>query len=239
MKKLFLLLVLLGFDLSASLAQSDFQKEFEASRQLFINNPYKYLQTECTPDFQYITSNGVIVSLVQLTKSFENKKVLRRDFTDLTFRALGKVMIVTGGLAHKYLVQTDNSIIDYGKEAITYTYISHEGQWKLASAHHSAAIPSFTEDIFKELTLRYEQNPIAFLSNDCTKDFASVEANGELGDIELMKAMFKNFRCEKEEFDKLQIRQLGSTAFATGHLIAYFKKMDGSTFIQKNAFTHY
>jgi ketosteroid isomerase-like protein len=239
MKHIVSFFALLFVTVQVSFAQSDFQKEFEASRQRFIDNPYKWFQTDCTPDFQYITSNGVIVSLEQLTKQFVAKKVLRRDFTDLTFRSLGNVMIVTGSLAHKYLQQTDSSIIDYGKEAVTHTYMSDNGRWKLASAHHSVGIPAFTEATFKDLTGRYEQDPIAFFANDCTKNFASVGANGESVGIEQMKAMFKNFRCEKEEFDKLQIRQYGNLGVATGHLTAYFKKTDGGTFNQKNAFTHY
>lgn len=239
MKKIISSFTLFFLSLTFSFGQSDFQKEFESSRQRFIDNPYQWFLTECTSNFQYITTVGNIVSLEQLSKQFIDKKVLQRDFTDLTYRQIENTVIVTGYLTHKYSQISNGLITDYGKEVITYTYINDKGKWKLASAHHSLNITPFTEAIFKELMGEYEIDPIVFFTKNCTKDFFSVGTLGELKDLDGIKEIFRTLKCEKEEFKHIKIRQYKNFAIVTGHLSAHFKKTDGTSFVQNNGFTHY
>lgn len=117
-----------------------FKTYFEESRLRFIENPVKFLDGECTADFQYITAKGGITGLKPLREIFIPKKVLQREMTDLVFRAYGdEIMVVTGKMTHKYQNIDTKAQIDYGTETITYTYAKDKSGWKLASAHHSKA----------------------------------------------------------------------------------------------------
>lgn len=114
-----------------------FKTYFETSRLAFLANPVKFFDEECTPDFQYVTSKGSIVSLPIIRNSFLPKKVLQRDITQLVCKLYGTTMMVTAQMTHKYQNTQDNVLTDYGTETVTYMYVKTANGWKLASAHHS------------------------------------------------------------------------------------------------------
>lgn len=115
-----------------------FKTYFDATKLSFIENPVKFFDEECLPDFQYITSKGVVVALKPLRDSFVSKKVLQREITEAVFRPYGTTtMMVTAKMTHRYINTKDNQLTDYGTEIISYMYVKNTKGWKLASSHHS------------------------------------------------------------------------------------------------------
>ena len=132
----------------------------------WIENPSKSMDESYLPTYIYSDRNGSIRTIEQLKKQNETVKFLTWETSDINIKQSGTLATVTG--TSKYSYNALNATVNNLVRGV-YVFEYKNGQWLMASTHHTNIIPSINI-VTEEAVIRNLENleREAFLKNDTT-----------------------------------------------------------------------
>lgn len=134
----------------------------------WIENPSKSMDETYLPTYVYSDRNGSVRTFEQLKKTNSTVKFLTWETSDITIKQSGTLAIATGISKYSYNVLIDNSTVNNNVRGV-YVFEYKNGQWLMASTHHTNILPSINPAT-EEAVIRNLENleREAFLKNDTT-----------------------------------------------------------------------
>lgn len=98
---------------------------------------------------------------------------------------------------------------------------------------------NFTEALFKDMDVRFKQNPTEYIKNETAPNFIFTSSNGQVQNKEEVLTLYSYYDEPYREFSNVVIRQNGSFAYATGILShAYVHKTTKEKRASKSVITY-
>lgn len=214
------------------------EQSFAKLMDEYKKSPKEYVQNYYSDDYRFlVTASGKIVDKKAMSLTLANLKVTELNYSDLKFYESGNLGVVNGIITIKYGVNTY-------KDAFTYTFQKQKDQWKNVAGHHTQVeydqpnksvnnIAKF-KTYFEESRLRFIENPVKALDDECTADFQYITSKGGITGLKPLREIFVPKKVLQREMTDLVFRAYGDEVMVvTGKMTHKYQNID------TNALTDY
>ena len=205
------------------------EQSFAQLMDEYKKSPNQYSQNYYSDDYRFLGHpSGKIVGKKDL--GLANLKVTELNYSDLKFYESGNLGVVNGIITIKYGVNTY-------KDAFTYTFQKQKDKWKNVAGHHTQVgydRPNKNADnlakfktYFEESRLRFIENPVKALDEECTADFQYITSKGGVTGLKPLREIFAPKKVLQREMTDLVFRPYGDEVMVvTGKMTHKYQNID-------------